>query len=122
MCIRHRATQTLYVSDILHVPFVPGYMKLQIGLYIAGLEDAFRRYRQEKSLEPEGSNDDGQGPGPTDDDDGNNSDDDNDKNNGQSKPKRRRGPAPDDPSPKSSSPADKNVSKHLLVLLQAIYS
>jgi hypothetical protein len=45
ICIRHRDTQTLYVSDILHVPFLkePGYGKVQIGIYITALEDVLQR-------------------------------------------------------------------------------
>jgi hypothetical protein len=46
VCIRHRETQTLYISDILHIPFLkdPGYGKVQIGIYITALEDALRRF------------------------------------------------------------------------------
>jgi hypothetical protein len=46
VCIRHRETQTLYVSDILHIPFLaePGYGKLQTGIYITAVEDALRRF------------------------------------------------------------------------------
>lgn len=45
ICIRHRASQTLYISDILHVPQLkePGYGKLQVGLYISAVDDAMRR-------------------------------------------------------------------------------
>jgi hypothetical protein len=45
ICFRHRASQTLYISDILHVPQLrdPGYGKVQVGLYIAALTDAFQR-------------------------------------------------------------------------------
>jgi hypothetical protein len=110
ICIRHRATQTLYVSDILHVPFVPGYMKLQIGLYIAGLDDAFRRYRSEKALETDISSDgDGQGPGSTDHDGNNGSDNDDDQNDDQPKSKRRRGHDQDSRNPERVCIADKDV-------------
>jgi hypothetical protein len=45
ICIRHRETQTLYISDILHIPFLkdPGYGKVQIGIYITALDDALQR-------------------------------------------------------------------------------
>ena len=45
VCIRHRETQTLYISDILHIPFLkdPGYGKVQIGIYITALDDALQR-------------------------------------------------------------------------------
>jgi len=45
VCIRHRETQTLYISDILHIPFLkePGYGKVQIGIYIIALDDALQR-------------------------------------------------------------------------------
>lgn len=45
ICIRHRETQTLYISDILHIPFLkePGYGKVQVGIYIAALDDALHR-------------------------------------------------------------------------------
>ncbi|KAJ7162375.1 hypothetical protein C8R46DRAFT_1104421 [Mycena filopes] len=40
--IRHRETQTLYLSDLIVLP-CPGYAKIHIGLYIAILRDAFAR-------------------------------------------------------------------------------
>jgi hypothetical protein len=45
ICVRHRSSQTLYVSDILHVPRLknPGYGKLQVGLYISAVDDAMSR-------------------------------------------------------------------------------
>jgi hypothetical protein len=51
VCVRHRETQTLYISDILHVPFLkePGYGKVQIGIYITALEDALRRVALESA-------------------------------------------------------------------------
>lgn len=54
ICIRHRASQTLYVSDILHVPCLkdPGYGKLQVGLYITAVNDAMRRVTKDNSLSP----------------------------------------------------------------------
>jgi hypothetical protein len=46
--VRHRATQTLYLSDLIktHTCRDPGYGKLHIGLYIAALEDAEDRVMQ----------------------------------------------------------------------------
>ena len=96
VCFRHRETQTLYVSDVLHVPFLrdPGYAKLQIGLYIAAVEDALGRHRLEKSLNakaPPSPGDNGsQGPSGTDDEDSNSSDDDDENDDDRHKPKRRR--------------------------------
>lgn len=45
LCVRHRETQTLFISDILHVPCLsePAYGKVQTALYIAALEDAVHR-------------------------------------------------------------------------------
>jgi hypothetical protein len=39
--VRHRATQQLYLSDLIHTHTCkdPGYGKLHVGLYIADLED-----------------------------------------------------------------------------------
>lgn len=50
LCLRHRETQTLYISDILHIPFLkdPGYGKLQIATYIIALEDTLHRTRLNK--------------------------------------------------------------------------
>jgi hypothetical protein len=45
VCIRHRESQTLYISDVLHVPLLkdPGYGKIQVAIYITALQDALRR-------------------------------------------------------------------------------
>jgi hypothetical protein len=45
ICIRHRETQTLYISDILHIPFLkePGYGKVQVAIYMAAIDDALCR-------------------------------------------------------------------------------
>lgn len=53
VCIRHRASQTLYISDILHVPRLkdPGYGKLQVGVYITAVDDAMRRVVRDTSSE-----------------------------------------------------------------------
>jgi len=51
VCFRHRASQVLYVSDILVVKYLsePGYGKLQIGIYMATLDDVFRRLALDKA-------------------------------------------------------------------------
>jgi hypothetical protein len=56
VCIRHRETQTLYISDILHIPFLkePGYGKVQIGIYISAVEDALRRFDLDNSINKSG--------------------------------------------------------------------
>ncbi|KAF8351949.1 hypothetical protein F5887DRAFT_1170315 [Amanita rubescens] len=54
--IRHRATRTLYISDLInpHACKEPSYGKLHVGLYIAGLKDALDRERQVHSAQPPG--------------------------------------------------------------------
>jgi hypothetical protein len=46
--VRHRATQRLYLSDMIttHSCQNPGYGKLQVGVYIASLNDAIDRALQ----------------------------------------------------------------------------
>lgn len=77
------------------MPFLknPGYGKLQIGIYIAAVEDALGRHRLEKSLStPVSPPDDGDGqdPGGKDNENSNDSDDE-DHLDDQHKSKRRRG-------------------------------
>jgi hypothetical protein len=57
VCFRHRGSQKLYVSDILLVKNLsrPGYGKLQIGIYMATLDDAFRRLALDKVGDSTGS-------------------------------------------------------------------
>lgn len=52
MCIRHRESQTLYVSDIIHPPTckAPAYGKLHIGIYIAAIQDAIQRMEHGETL------------------------------------------------------------------------
>ena len=47
--IRHRATQTLYISNIIepHACKEPSYGKIHVGLYIAAITDALDRERQQ---------------------------------------------------------------------------
>ena len=54
IAIRHRESRTLYISDILHVPHLshPGYGKVQIGIYLEALEDAFLRNELDKKNPP----------------------------------------------------------------------
>jgi hypothetical protein len=63
VCLRHRETQTLYVSDILHVPCLkdPGYGKVQIGIYITALEDALERIALDSIIEGRPPTDHGAG-------------------------------------------------------------
>ncbi|TFK71964.1 hypothetical protein BDN72DRAFT_876814 [Pluteus cervinus] len=48
--VRHRGTQTLYLSKLLEVSTAhdPGYAKIHLGLQMAALEDAQDRYRQKQ--------------------------------------------------------------------------
>jgi len=100
VCVRHRATQTLYISDILHVPYLrePGYGKVQVGIYIAAVDDAFGRHNLEKGSRnkdpPAGG--DGPGSGPTDDGGAEGSDDDDDQDEPRSKRHRRSDQGGDD--------------------------
>jgi hypothetical protein len=50
--IRHRKTQTLYISDLI-IPHscMPAYGRLQVGIYIAALLDAFDRAKQASEAE-----------------------------------------------------------------------
>lgn len=59
--IRHRNTQTLYVSDLIkpHACKEPSYGKLHVGLYIAAIRDALDRERQALDARPPGG---GNGP------------------------------------------------------------
>ncbi|TFK66616.1 hypothetical protein BDN72DRAFT_917133 [Pluteus cervinus] len=51
ICIRHRATRTLYLSDIIETT-KPGYGKVHLGLQIAAVLDALDRHRQQRKLQP----------------------------------------------------------------------
>ena len=48
MCLRHRGTQTLYVSNLIEPPKCenPGYGKLHVGVYIAAIQEAVDRHQQ----------------------------------------------------------------------------
>jgi hypothetical protein len=66
--VRHRLTNTLYVSNLIEPPTCkdPGYGKLHVGIYIAGIQDAIDREKQKQQQQhptsPSGS------PGGGDDD------------------------------------------------------
>ncbi|KII83397.1 hypothetical protein PLICRDRAFT_452257 [Plicaturopsis crispa FD-325 SS-3] len=57
ICVRHRESQTLYVSDILHVPYMedPMYGKTLLGVYLAVVQDAIRRHELESAADREGN-------------------------------------------------------------------
>ncbi|KII83382.1 hypothetical protein PLICRDRAFT_180464 [Plicaturopsis crispa FD-325 SS-3] len=90
--VRNRARQTLYVSDILHVPRLrePGYTKVQVGLILAALADNFDRLRVDPDYVPD--------PNPFDlhpgDPKGDGNDPDDDDDNGGPDRKKPRRPAP----------------------------
>ncbi len=48
--IRHRETQTLYISHVIepHSCSNPAYGKLQVGIYIAAIQDTIDRATQDK--------------------------------------------------------------------------
>ncbi|KIL58786.1 hypothetical protein M378DRAFT_132107 [Amanita muscaria Koide BX008] len=48
VCLRHRRSQTLYISDLIEPPTCanPGYGKLHVGIYIAAIQDAMDRHQQ----------------------------------------------------------------------------
>ena len=53
VCVRHRGSQTLYVSDVIEPPTCvdPGYGKLHVGIYIAAIQDTMNR-KQQQQLPP----------------------------------------------------------------------
>ena len=54
--LRHRASQTLYLSDIIDVSkSAPRYGKLHTGLYLAAFKDALDRARQLNNMKISGS-------------------------------------------------------------------
>jgi len=71
VCVRHRDSQTLFVSDIIEPSTCenPAYGKLQVGIYVAGVQDAIDRGKQKLH---QGSLHDGDGG--DDDDDGDDED------------------------------------------------
>ena len=54
VCVRHRKTQTLYISDLIEPSTCkdPGYVGLHVGIYIAAIQDAIDRKKQSLSLSP----------------------------------------------------------------------
>ena len=74
VCLRHRQSQTLYVSDLI-VPSTcsdPGYGKLHVGIYIAAIQDMMDRWQQraESGDGGDGGGGDGGGDGEAGDDGG----------------------------------------------------
>ena len=45
VCVRHRASKTIYVSEVIepHACVDPAYGELQVGIYIAAIQDAIDR-------------------------------------------------------------------------------
>ena len=65
ICIRHRRTQTLYISELIE-PSVckePSYGKLHVGLFIAAVKDTMDRERQKCNAQPLGGSDGPSGSG-----------------------------------------------------------
>jgi len=54
ICLRHRGSQTLYVSDLIEPSDCtnPGYGKLHVGIYVAGIQDAIDRKKQQPRVQP----------------------------------------------------------------------
>jgi hypothetical protein len=48
--IRHRKTQTLYISDVIepHSCSSPAYGKIQVGIYISAIQETIARLTQDK--------------------------------------------------------------------------
>ena len=68
VCLRHRETKTLYVSDLIEPPKCsgPGYGRLHVGIYIAAVQGAIDRMMQAGSTpsedrDPGGHNNGGHG-------------------------------------------------------------
>ncbi|KAF8623404.1 hypothetical protein AX15_006392 [Amanita polypyramis BW_CC] len=72
VCLRHRQSQTLYVSELI-VPSTcsdPGYGKLHIGIYIAAIQDMMDRWQHRAESKPSGDGGDGGGDDGGEDQDG----------------------------------------------------
>jgi Protein kinase domain len=71
--VRHRKTGTLYVSDLIEPPKCkdPGYGKLQVGIYVAAIQDRMDRTKQRLQLsQPKSPYDGGDDPAGGDNDKG----------------------------------------------------
>ena len=66
--IRHRLSQTLYVSDIIqpHACEEPSYGKIHVGIYVAATMDAIDRAKQRAAGRQDGSDSGGPSGGPSD--------------------------------------------------------
>jgi hypothetical protein len=65
ICIRHRRTQTLYISELIK-PYAceePSYGKIHVGLYVAAVMDTMDRERQMCNVQPPGVSDGPSGSG-----------------------------------------------------------
>jgi hypothetical protein len=65
ICLRHQATQTLYVSDLIEPPKCqdPGYEKLCVGIYVAAIQDMMNRWKQRlQTPQPKSPEDDDDDP------------------------------------------------------------
>ncbi|KAG5736117.1 hypothetical protein E4T56_gene6265, partial [Termitomyces sp. T112] len=51
IAFRHRSSQTLYISDLIDLSSCPSYGRLQTGLYISIVHDAFERVIQQTHSE-----------------------------------------------------------------------
>ncbi|KIM88062.1 hypothetical protein PILCRDRAFT_63060 [Piloderma croceum F 1598] len=67
VCVRHRKSQTLYVSDLIEPPTCkdPGYGKLQVGIYLAAIQDMMDRTKQRLPKSQPKSPDGGNGGNPS---------------------------------------------------------
>jgi hypothetical protein len=53
--VRHRARQTLYITDVTRPWDCPGYGQIQVGIYIAAIQDALQRAGLNKARERAGA-------------------------------------------------------------------
>jgi hypothetical protein len=109
------------------VPYLrdPGYGKLQIGIYIAAIEDALGRHRLEKCLSskiPPHDGNDGQGPGGTDHDNPDDSDEDHDHDDDQHRSKRHRGHDKDIQGATDPNTSNVSIAKHFFPWDQSLYT
>ena len=57
--IRHRTSQTLYISDVIepHSCSDPGYGKIQVGIYIAAIQETIDRARRDREAKGKSARD-----------------------------------------------------------------
>ena len=56
VCVRDRKSQTLYVSDLIEPHRYPEYGKLQVGIYVAAIQETIDRKKQSLKHPEDGSN------------------------------------------------------------------